>query len=102
MKTTELKTSDFTFRSFFCCRFPQNGEQINSCCLLKLIRLIAAIMSSLQASSTPNRLLSSEFDRIKVDSLIAWLKTFPQFDALTENPTYYDSIEWLSLTPVAR
>ncbi|KAI2502849.1 hypothetical protein MHU86_11596 [Fragilaria crotonensis] len=59
-------------------------------------------MSSLQASSTPNRLLSSEFDRIKVDSLIAWLKTFPQFDALTENPTYYDSIEWLSLAPVAR
>jgi hypothetical protein len=52
------------------------------------------------ASLTPNHLLPSEFDQTKIESLIAWMKTFPQFDGLID--ASIDSIELLSLVPVAR
>jgi len=51
-------------------------------------------------SPTSNRLLPSEFDSNKVDSLIAWLKTFPQFDGLIDESV--DSIELLTVAPVAK
>ena len=52
------------------------------------------------ASSSPNSLLPSEFDGNKLDSLIAWLKTFPQFDGLIDESV--DSIELLAVAPVAK
>lgn len=51
-------------------------------------------------SLTPNHLLPSEFDQMKIESLISWMKTFPQFDGLIDESI--DSIQLLSLVPVAR
>ena len=55
-------------------------------------------------SLTPNHLLPSEFDQMKIESLISWLKTFPQFDGLIDGliDESIDSIKLLSLVPVAR